>query len=166
MLLGIILFLGHFFSVAGAPQPPTDYTFHTLYIFNFTKYVEWPTGAKSFKIGVVDSESAESFLTKMAKVKSKPGAEISVINSKNASELGSCQIIFIPSGSSSMATKLIASLSDRPVLIVTEDADLTKMGASVSFKLVASKLRFQINEDGIKGKGLKVSSALLTMAEK
>jgi hypothetical protein len=166
MLFGIFLFLGHFFTVAGGPEPPTDYTFHTLYIFNFTKYVEWPMGTKSLKIGVVDSESAESFFSKMAKTKSRPGAEVTVINTKNASELASCQIIFIPSGSSSMASKLIANLNDCLVLIVTEDADLTKLGASLSFKIVASKLRFQINEEGIKGKGLKISSSLLTMAEK
>jgi hypothetical protein len=168
MLFGIFLFFGHFFTVAGVtpPEPGTDYTLHTLYIFNFTRYVEWPAGAKSIKIGVVDNESAEEYLNKMAKAKSGGGAEISVINTKNDSELGSCQIIFIPSGSTAVAAKLIESFSARPILIVTEDADLTKKGASVSFKVVANKLRFQINEEVVKNKGLKVSSSLLSLAER
>ena len=168
MLFGIFLFFGYFFTVAGAmgPEPPTDYTLHTLYIFNFTRYVEWPAGAKSVKIGVVDNESAEGYLNKMAKAKSTGGAEISVINTKNDTELSSCQIIFIPSGSTALAGKLIESFGDRPILIVTEDADLIKKGASVSFKVVANKLRFQINEEVVKKQGLKVSSSLLSLAER
>jgi hypothetical protein len=169
MLFSIFLCFGYFFTEAGKiiPEPPDDYALHTLYIFNFVKYVEWPIATtKSIKIGVVGNESAEETLAKMAKGRSAGPLEISVINTKNDTELSSCQIIFIPSGSSSAAAKLIESFNGKPILIVTEDADLTKKGASMSFKIVANKLRFQINEEVIKGNGLKISSALLSLAEK
>jgi hypothetical protein len=167
LIFSIVFILPFFSTQAGVVSvPPSDYTLHTLYIFNFTKYVEWPSGNKSIKIGVVDNTLAEASLLKMAKAKSATGAELSVINTKNEDELGTCQIIFIPSDNASHASKLIERFGSQPILIITEDADIIKKGASVSFKLVAGKLRFQLNEESIKAKGLKVATALTSLAEK
>src|SRR5688572_20747296 len=133
VIFSIALVLTNFSGQANAfSEPPADYVLHTLYIFNFTKYVEWPSGNRSIRIGVVDNASAEEYLSKMARTKSTAGVEISVINTKNEVELGSCQIVFIPSGSTHLADKLIERFSSQPILIITEDADLTKKGASVS----------------------------------
>lgn len=150
----------------GTPTAATDYTIHTLYIFNFTKYVEWPSGSKAVKIGVVDNTSAETYLQKMVQAKSGSGAELTVINSRNESELGACQIIFIPDNNSQLASKLIERFKSQPILIITEEADVTQKGACISFKMNSGKLRFQVNEDAIKSKGLKVSSSLISLAEK
>ena len=148
------------------PPPATDYTLHTLYIFNFTKYVEWPSGSKAVKIGLVDNPEAEAALQRMAQAKSTGGSELKVINTRNEAELGACQIIFIPSNSTPLTGKLIEHFNAAPVLIVTEEADLTRRGASISFKMVSGKLRFQINEEVIKSKGMKISGSLVSLAEK
>jgi len=164
----MILLLGYSPGQAKLIDSPLvdDYALQTLYIFSFTKYVEWPSGNKAVKIGVVSNDSAEEYLTKMAKAKSTATVEISVINTKNETELGTCQIIFIPSNNTHLATRLIDRFGGQPILIITEEADLIKKGASVSFKAVGGKLRFQINEEAAKSRGLKVSSSLIALAEK
>ena len=170
MLFGVILFLAHFSARAGdglANPPADDYTIHALYIYNFTKYIQWPIAAKKIKIGVAGNAAMEEFLAKMAKVKSNSDLEINVVNTTNEGELGTCQIVLIPSSTNSGATsKLIESFNSRPVLVITEQENLTKKGASISFKIIDGKLRFQINEEVIKTKGLKMASALSSMAEK
>lgn len=167
LVFSVVLWVANSYSMAmPISTSPVDYTLQTLYIFNFTKYVEWPSANKAFKIGVVDNANAEEFLTRMAKAKSTGSTEITVINTKNELELSSCQIIFVPANNTQMAVKLIERFGSEPILIITEESDLTRKGASVSFKLVSGKLRFQINEDAIKSKGMKVSSSLLTLAEK
>ena len=167
VVFSIVFCLAYFSSQARVISPaPADYTLQTLYIFKFTKYVEWPAGNKVIKIGVVDNAAAEEYLTKMAKVKSTVGAEISVINTKNDSELGSCQIIFVPSNNTHLAAKLIERFGSQPILIITEEADLTRKGACISFKEVSGKLRFQINEEATKSRGLKVSRSLTALSEK
>lgn len=150
----------------GNPDAGNDYVIHTLYIFNFTKYVEWPASSGSIRIGVVDNALAEEQLLKMAKAKSTSGSEISVVNSRADSELSKCQIIFIPLNNSAMASRLIEQFGDKPILIVTEQSDLVKKGASISFKINEGKLRFQVNEEVIKSKGMKVSSTLTSLADK
>jgi hypothetical protein len=151
---------------SGNPPAGAEYAIHTLYIFNFTKYVEWPTAPNKMRIGVVDNASAEEQLQKMAKAKSTSGTEISVVNSRNDSDLSTCQIIFIPSNSSAMAARLIERFGDKPILIVTEESNLVKKGASISFKVNDGKLRFQVNEEAINAKGMKVSTTLTSLAEK
>jgi hypothetical protein len=146
--------------------PSADYTLHTLYIFNFAKYIEWPGSSKAIKIGVVNSSQAEEALQKMAKAKSTSAAPIIVTNTKSETELEDCQIIFIPSNSSQLTARLIERFSALPILIVTEDADMIRKGAGVSFKVATDKLRFQINEETLKAKGLKVASSLVTLSEK
>jgi hypothetical protein len=168
----VMLVAAAFFLIAaraggtGNLPPGADYTIHTLYIFNFTKYIEWPTSNKAIKIGVVDNATAEEQLLRMAKAKSVAGAEISIVNSRNDSDLSTCQIIFIPANSSSLATGLIQRFGDQPILIVTEESSMVDKGASISFKISDNKLRFQVNEKAIKAKGMKVSNTLLSLSEK
>ena len=150
----------------GYAPPGSDYAIHTLYIFNFTKHIEWPTGSKQVKIGVFDNATAEEQLQKMAKAKSNAGAEISVVNTRDENELGTCQIIFIPENSSAKAAALIQRLGDQPILIVTEESNMVEKGASISFKIADGKLRFQVNEKTIRAKGMKVSSTLVSLSEK
>jgi hypothetical protein len=168
MIFCMALFQGPFSASAGneTPGPTDDYTLHTLYIFNFAKYVEWPAASKTIKVGVVGNTAVEEHLAKMAKAKSTGAVVFSVINTKNEAELGDCQVVFIPENNTALAAKLIESFKGRPILVITEEADFTKKGASVSFKIVSGKLRFQINEEAIKSNGLKVSGSLTALAEK
>ena len=161
----VVMCAGAFHGNTFSDQP-ADYKLHTLYIYNFIKYAEWPSSTKVIKIGVVNNPEAEANLAEMAKVKSNSTLAIEVVNSKSEADLSKCHIVFVPSNSTYMAPKLIETFNAQPILVVTEDADLTKKGACVSFKVVDNKLRFQINEDAIKTSGLKLSSAITSLAER
>jgi hypothetical protein len=151
---------------ASTSGPPDDYAVYSVYLFNFTKYVVWPSGSKAVKIGIVENAEAEANFQKMGKTKSTPGAEITVVNTRNEIELGTCQIIFVPSNNTSIASKLIERFKGQPILIVTEDAEFTKKGASISFKVVSGKLRFQVNEASINAGGMKIAGYLTALADK
>ncbi len=169
-LLLIVIVLESFAPAVGKtngtnPVPNADYTLHTLYIFSFVKYIEWPGASKSVKIGVVNSAQAEEALQKMAKNKSTSTTQLSVVNSKDESVLSECQIIFVPYTSSQLASRLIERFRSQPILIITEESDMTEKGADMSFKITSDKLRFQMNKEILKAKGLKVASSLATLAE-
>ena len=136
------------------------YSLHAMFIHNFIKYTEWPSSASIIMIGVVDNNDATSVLTK----KFGSNAKTQVKNFKNLDNIDACQIIFIPSSARSQLSKVIERAKGKPVLIVTEDADMIKRGASISFKIVSEKLKFQMNSDAIKGSGLKVASSLTSLA--
>jgi hypothetical protein len=155
------------FTVSANTPISKDYSLHTLYIFNFVKYTEWPGANKTIIIGVVNSTEATEALLKLVKTKSSAaGITYTIKNTKDEAELKECQIVFIPSNSSHLAPKLITALAAQPILVITEDPDFTKSGASISFKIVSEKIRFQLNEETFKTKGLKVSGTLVSLSDK
>jgi len=148
------------FVVQSKAQDENMYSLHAMFIHNFIKYTEWPSSVSVVTIGVVDNSEATATLIK----KFGSNAKTQVKNFKNVDNIDVCQIIFIPSSSRAHLNKILEKVKGKPVLIVTEDADMIKKGASISFKVVSEKLKFQMNADAIKVSGLKVASSLTALA--
>ena len=51
------------------------------------------------------------------------------------------------------------------MLIVGESAGFAQRGAAVNFFIEANKIRFEINVDAARQRGLKISAKLLTLAK-
>ena len=130
-----------------------------IYLYNFTKYINWQKATNAYTIGVLgDSEIAQEL---EANLKSKGGITVKTINS--VAEGKNCEIVYLPKSKSASLSDLVRELNNQGVLIVTED-DLAAQGASVSFVLDGSKLRFKINQQALNDAGLQASSSLLSLA--
>lgn len=143
-----------------------NYSVYSMFIYNFVKYMEWPQNNDKIMIAVWNNASAAEELSKMAKTKSTPTREIVVQNISEENDLLSFQVIFVPANRSSVLPKLAEKLKSKPIVIVTEEPDLISKGASVSFKTVSDKIRFQLNNEMMRSAGLKVSGALEALAIK
>jgi len=143
-----------------------NYSVYSMFIYNFIKYLEWPENNNKIVIAVWNNAAATEELTKMANAKSTPAREIIVQNVSDEQGLLKSQMIFVPSNSSSAFLKLSDRLKAKPIVVVTEESDLTSKGASMSFKMVSDKVRFQINNELLKSAGVKVSGALEALAVK
>ena len=134
-----------------------------LFIYNFTKYVKWPNQASNLVIGVLgDSE----MLAEMnASLKGKKAGEsiLEIRKVTSVTEAAQCNLVYVPSSRSKDLENLINAVQEKGVLVVSEE-DMADKGASISFLLVESKLRFKINAQTIKKSGLQVSSSLLSLA--
>ncbi len=142
------------------------YAIHTMFIYNFIKYIEWPVNNEKIVIAVWDNPSAAEEIEKMAKMKSTPSRSISAKNTKDENELATSNLIFVTSGSAGRFWKASEKLKSKPILIVTEDPDLIDKGAGACFKIVSNKLKFQLNVAMLKANGLKVASNLESLAVK
>lgn len=153
------------FLFAGKAEP-AFYKVYALFVLNFVKHTEWSTKSSVLTIGVAGSKELEDEFLKIAKTRGSSAQQMVVHNTEDETVLAQCQIIFIPANKSSIVSKLITDFSNKEILVVTEEADFIKKGAAFSFKIVDSKIRFQVNEKVINSHGLKISSALLSMADK
>jgi hypothetical protein len=156
----ILLLLLFFQTVAGFAQAD-NYTFHTVYVYNFIKNTEWPAGKQSVVIGIMgDSKHAKEAFEKMTAQKTNEALKLSVKTIKTAADLNDIHVLFIPSHEK---TDLIKDTKGKHILVVTEDAEIK--GAAINFLLVDSKLKFKINQDIISEAGLKVSNSLLALSK-
>lgn len=148
-----------------AKMKQKDYKFHSVFVYNFTKYIEWPQQNSQIKIGIVNgSAEVMAAFNKMAEVKSSGSSQFQIININNASQAQSCQILFIPEGSSSKLSTYAQRLSGKPVLIITEQNGLIKKGSCINFIVVDGKLNIELNRSAVEQAGLKVSGQLLALA--
>ena len=154
LLVASLLFL-----FAGAQAQVSTRKLEAIYMYNFTKYINWQHSAgEGHTIGVWQEQDVASELKD--NLKNKGGIEVRVINT--AAEAKECEIIYLPKTKSDQLNTLTATAGN-DVLIVTEE-DLASKGASVSFVLDGSKLRFKINQGALSKAGLQASSSLLSLA--
>lgn len=144
--------------------PEGSYAIYSVFLYNFIKYMQWPDDQSKLVIGVLDHAGATAEIEKMAKAKATTERQILVINTDNESELVNLHMVFVPANRSGHFMKMADKFKGKPIVVVTEDPDLVEKGASISFKVVSNKLRFQMNNSGLKSSGLKVSNALDALA--
>jgi hypothetical protein len=163
----ILLFFALFFSAMLTSQAQTDYRFHSIFIYNFTKYIQWPATQQSgdFVIGVLgNSGNVLEELTKVTANKTVGAQKITVKKIKSAAEASDCHIVFIPSSGSHNFDDVQSSLKGKPTLIITEKSGLAQKGSGINFIIQDNKWKFELNEAATQSAGLKVSKELSQLA--
>ncbi len=141
-----------------------DEKFKALFIYNFTKYIEWPVaGASEFKITIIGNLGLVTEMNGIAS-KMKVGQKQIVVNTaKSADEVSDCQILFVSKNNMTELAKLWGKVKSNKILVITESANACLQGAGINFITKNGNLNFEISKNNIETLGLKVSSSLLNL---
>ena len=162
-----ILIIAIIFSFNGsfAQERPT-HELHSMMIYNFLKYIQWPAGKNSgeFVIGVVGEEEVFNTLNTWYGNKTRGDKKFIIKKLESNDDLSQCQLLYVGKGASSKFKEVLAKVSDRPVLTVTNQNGLAQQGSCINFKVVNNRLKFELNPAAITRSNLKSSSQLAAMA--
>lgn len=167
ILAGIALVCCSAKSVNTNLEPNNESTIKALFIYNFTKQIEWPNENLSkpqFTICVYDdSEMAERLIeiVKGRKFFEKP---FEVKNIKKLSEITGAQLLFIPQSYGKKIEKELINLPQNGLLVITEEKTIPANYSSINLVEKNSQLRFEINHQLTKKQNLKISNSLLKLA--
>jgi hypothetical protein len=166
LAIAILLALG---GPARADEPSREYLVKAAFIFNFTQFVRWPDSAFKgsddvFTVAIVGSDPFNGALEHAVTDKTVGSRRIVFRHFANASDLGPCQLLFVPSGEDGEITALIKKLGNTPVLTIGESEDFLPMGGQMRFFTEDNKIRFEIDIEAINKSGLKISAKLATLA--
>jgi hypothetical protein len=158
----LVLVLSPIKLMAQAPE----YKYQSLFMYNFTKYIQWPESAQSgdFIIGVLGNSYILAELEKVAGTKSVGNQKIIVRKVSSAAEGEKCHILFVPKSESKDFESLQNALKSKPVLVVTEKEGLCKKGSTINFIFLEGKMRFELNQNAASTAGLKISTQLVSLA--
>jgi|AntRauTorcE11898_2_1112593.scaffolds.fasta_scaffold01077_6 hypothetical protein len=136
--------------------------YKALYIYNFTKRIDWPDDQKNgdFIMGVMGKGNIVKHLkgfTQNKKVISQP---IEVRQFQSSDAIDTCHLLFITDRYEDKTPVLVKKYADMPVLIITEASD---SGGDINFMETEKALLFQINAKSIRSKNLKVSQSLINL---
>jgi hypothetical protein len=162
-LAALVMMMG---SVSFAQDQRPMHEVYSMMVFNFVKYVQWPSNddSKEFVIGVVGSNEIYNTLNSWYGGKSKGNKTYVIKKFNSAAELTDCQVVFIDHNKSSEFDAVHNKVKGKGTLVVTDRNGLGSRGSCINFKMVDEKLRFELNQQAMEASNLKVSSSLSSMA--
>jgi len=138
-----------------------------IYIYNFTKYIEWPEDYKqgNFVVGILGNNTLlVNELKKMAESKTVGTQKFDIRTLTNPSEAADCHIVYIMNENSAQLTDVLGKVKNKSALVVTDKSGLVTKGAAISFVIVENKQKIELNKGNIEKYKLKVADQLVSMA--
>ncbi len=151
-------------------QKYTEYELKSAFIYNFTKFIEWPSqeniGNETFKIGIIRNNTMKIVLNEMMRGKKINNRIIEIIHIKDLSKIPDCQILFIDGVDNNELIKILQNTKDRPCLTIGNHLDyFCQQGGIINFTPKYYNYRFEINNRQAEWVNLKISSKLLILSK-
>ncbi len=136
------------------------------FLFNFTKYIDWPNGDKldEFRVCVVAEPAFATALDSTITGETVQGHPLSRVSPAAPDAARGCQILFLGRLEDEHLERWITAVRGAPVLVVGETRTAWERGAHVNFVVEDNRVRFDVNVDAATAAGLTVSSKLLRVA--
>jgi hypothetical protein len=148
----------------------TEFQVKSLFLFNFAKYVDWPSNTFAaadapIMIGLIGDGKFGSDLAKTVEGKNVDGRPILIRQIQTPEEMEKCHILFIRSSEKTGLAEILGRLKTRPVLTVGETDHFVEQGGVINFVKKEGKIRLEINLDAARQANLQISSKLLNVAD-
>ena len=169
--LAILLGLFILFS-AGADAQNQVARVKGIYIYNFTKHVQWPYPRmdndlrEEFRIGVLGSPQlpiAKEFEQMTGRKVIDSRDEASMLSFSSPEDIEPCHILFIPEGKANMLDHVVEEVDDQHTLIICEEDNALENGAAINLVRRNSRIKFQVDKDNLEKYGLKITDYLYQM---
>jgi hypothetical protein len=134
-----------------------EYEKKSLFIYNFTKLVEWPIeyNGTEFVIAVAGNDEAIKRLQDFMGQKKVSGKKIIVVKYKKGARYN---VVYVTSSEMSSFSMIKNAVKKNKTLIISDDAS---QGSHISFMLDQDKVRYVVDKPGIEKAGLKVGQELM-----
>lgn len=149
-------------------QKASEYQVKAAFLFNFTKFFEWPAEAigepgEPFVIGVLGKDPFGSYLDELIAGEKIMDHQMIVKRFNSVDEVDKCHILFV--NRPGKTSEAINALKGKSILTVSDDREFNRNGGIISFLTENEMIRLQINVHAAKAAHLDVSSKLLRIAK-
>ncbi|MGZ3920743.1 MAG: YfiR family protein [Bacteroidia bacterium] len=145
----------------------TNAKIKAVFLYNFTRYFEWPDKKKTGNFVVYIVGKNENLITELKNLaaKKKVGAQdIEVKNSVTFDPSVSSQIIYLLPDVSHIVKDVTSKNKSKGTLIVAENAGACKAGSSINFLVLENKLKFEYSKNNAVKAGLKTNDDFKALA--
>jgi hypothetical protein len=139
--------------------------FKAIFIYNFTKYINWPSKPGDFIITVLGNDAIVGEIESIATKKTIGNLKIKVITINSPSDIGNCHIIYVSRGNADVLSKVAQKARELNILLITDKQNACSLGADINFINNGGKLTFEISKQNIENCGLQINSALLSLGK-
>jgi hypothetical protein len=155
-------------TVQAEERLPNEYQVKMAFLFNFARFVEWPTDAfaeagSPIILGILGDDPFGSSLDTI-RGKTINGRKLIINKFKDVEDIRACHILFISNSEKNRLPRILTFLRQSKILTVGDTKKFTLKGGVINFIIENNKVGFEINVDAGKRAGLRISSKLLSLA--
>lgn len=151
-----------------AAQATLENEVKAAFLYNFTKFIEWPSSpssaADAFHICTVADADFTHTLDRTIAGEAVDGKPLVLAEPQALGDYRKCAMLYVGRGQTERAARALAAVRDLPVLTVGEGRPFIDLGGAIGFVLENKRVRFDISTLALQRAGLKVSSKLLRVA--
>jgi hypothetical protein len=149
---------------------PSEYQLKAVFLFNFSRFVEWPPSAFSspdapFVIGVFGHDPFGNQLDEATRGETVNGRQLVVRRVSDAGEAANCQILFMHRSEEARMRDVLMALDHRSTLTVSDLDRAAQRGVMIALASEDNRIRLRVNVDSARAAQLTISSKLLRSAE-
>ena len=153
-----------------AADAPTEVEVQAVFLYNFSRFVEWPAQTFSapgdpFVIGILGSDPFGARLDEAVRNEQINGHPLTVRRFRTVAEVNNCQILFVDRSEITRLGQILAALDHRSTLTVSQADGTAQRGVMIQFATENNRIRLRINVESARASGLTISSKLLRPAE-
>jgi hypothetical protein len=157
-----------FVQPAQAERQFEEYQVKAAFLYNFAKFVEWPTGtfndsSSPIKICVLGKDPFGEALNSL-RTKNIGPRKLIIERLRRGDSPQKCHILFISDSEKNNLPEILKSVKKWSVLTVGDMKGFVHSGGIINFISNGSQVSFEINVDAAERSKLKVSSQLLQVA--
>jgi hypothetical protein len=168
ILVSLLVLMGNVLSTQVQAQAADEYRVKAAFIFNFAKFVEWPSDAfadgGALVVGVVGDDPFGGALDQLNS-NTANGRRLLIKRFRWGDNLRACQILFISASEGRHLGKIMESIRGTSVLTIGEMPQFNRSGGMIRFVIQNNKVRFEINAAAAGQARLRISSKLLALSK-
>ena len=155
-------------SVASAQQARSEFEVKAAYLYNFARFVQWPTRAGGdgsvFAICVLGADPFGRTLDSTLSGLTLGGAKVIARRIAAPADARTCRIVFIAASEEDALAAVLRTLASSDVLTVSDIPRFVDRGGMVQFVTEGGRIRFAVAIPPAQAAGLMFSSELLRVA--
>lgn len=154
---------------SAASANPLERRVKAAFLYKFLGYAEFPAhafadAASPVTIGVVDADDVAAELARIVAGRTMGNRGI-VVRQLAESEIGApLHMLFVGGPDAGRVSRLLRQAN--AFLVVTESDNALPQGSAINFRIVDERVRFDVALDAAEKNGVKLSSRLLTVANR
>ncbi|MDJ0652562.1 MAG: YfiR family protein [Xanthomonadales bacterium] len=147
-----------------------QYDVVAVFLFRFAHFISWPeqsfaSSTSPFRYCAMEGNPVSAPLEEVLEGEHSGQRPLVFSSIGRIEELDTCHMVFLSESDRKRAPEIIAGLSRRSVLIVTDVEDYMSLGAVILLKSSGLRLRPIIRPEAVLDAGFKLSSKLMGIAD-
>ena len=149
-------------------QTMTQPTLRAAFLFNFTKFVEWPANSSDggpLSVCILDDAAVEESLAELLDGAPIAGRPVTLVRGARSRPLRGCHVLYVGDPEQARVSATLDELKSAPILTVGDGDKVARGGGMIGLFVEGGRMRFAINPDAVQRAGLHLSSRLLSLAK-